>query len=79
MSNVAYPHPLFVSPLLTPLPKLSTLLREFPKVAPLLRQMSPDAASCFKGSRQTQLPDKKLLQAKLHEFYLANMATGDEE
>jgi len=23
---------------------------------------------------QTQLPDKKLLQAKLHEFYLLNIA-----
>jgi type I restriction enzyme S subunit len=27
---------------------------------------------------QTQLPDKKLLQAKLHEFYLLNIAQGEE-
>jgi hypothetical protein len=26
---------------------------------------------------QTQLPDKKLLQAKLHEFYLQNAPEGD--
>jgi hypothetical protein len=46
-------------------PILSTLLREFPKVSPLVTQ--------------TQLPDKKLLQAKLHEFYLANVGEGDAE
>ena len=27
---------------------------------------------------QTQLPDKKLLQAKLHEFYLLNIAQGEQ-
>ena len=28
---------------------------------------------------QTQLPDKKLLQAKLHEFYALNLAEGEKE
>lgn len=27
---------------------------------------------------QTQLPDKKLLQAKLHEFYLQNVVEEEE-
>ncbi|WP_281258811.1 hypothetical protein [Limnohabitans curvus] len=44
-----------------------------------MRQIRLDAASLFKNSRQTQLPDKKLLQAKLHEFYLANVGEGDAE
>ena len=79
MSCLSYPAPQLVSPLLTLLPKISTLLREFPKVAPMVRQIPPDAASWFKGSRQTQLPDKKLLQAKLHEFYLANVGKGDAD
>lgn len=79
MSDLAYPHPQSVSALLTLFPKISTLLREFPKVAPVVRQISPDAASWFKGSRLTQLPDKKLLQAKLHEFYLANVGMGEKE
>jgi hypothetical protein len=69
MSCLAYPAP----------PILSTLLREFPKLSPLVRQIRLDAASLFKNSRQTQLPDKKLLQAKLHEFYLANVGKGEEE
>lgn len=69
MSDLAYPGSQLVSALLTLLPKLSALLR----------QIRPDAASWFKGSRQTQLPDKKLLQAKLHEFYLANMGKGEVE
>ena len=60
-------------------PILSTLLREFPKLSPLVRQIRLDAASLFKNSRQTQLPDKKLLQAKLHEFYRANMGEGEAE
>ncbi len=79
MSDLVYPGSQIVSPLLTLLPKLSPLAREFPKVVPLVRQIPPDAASWFKGSRQTQLPDKKLLQAKLHEFYLANVGKGEAE
>ncbi|WP_255417082.1 hypothetical protein [Limnohabitans sp. MMS-10A-192] len=42
-----------------------------------MRQIHPDAVSLFKGNDQIQLPDKKLLQAKLHEFYLANVGEGD--
>jgi len=79
MSDLVYPGPQLVSALLTLLPKLSTLLREFPKVAPPVRQIPPGVARWFKGSRQTPLPDKKLLQAKLHEFYLANVGEGDAE
>lgn len=79
MTDLTYPAPQSVSALLTLLPKRSPLVREFPKVAPLVRQIPPDAASLFKDSRQTQLPDKKLLQAKLHEFYLANVAAGEAE
>ena len=69
MSDFVYPGPQFVSALLTLLPKVS----------PLVRQIHPDAASLLKNSRQTQLPDKKLLQAKLHEFYRANMCEGEAE
>ena len=69
MSDLAYPAPQLVSPLLTQLTKLS----------PLVRQIHPDAASLFNDCRQTQLPDKKLLQAKLHEFYVANEGKGDAE
>ena len=69
MSDLAYPALQLVSPLLTQLPKLS----------PLVRQIHPDAASLFKYSRQAQWPDKKLLQAKLHEFYLANVGEGNAE
>ena len=79
MSNFVYPGPQFVSALLTLLPKLSALLREFLKLSPLVRQILPDAASLFKSSGQTQWPDKKLLQAKLHEFYLANVGKGEAE
>ncbi|PUE08851.1 hypothetical protein B9Z51_07895 [Limnohabitans sp. T6-5] len=39
----------------------------------LSRSLSPALVALY----QTQLPDKKLLQAKLHEFYLANL--GDRE
>jgi len=35
----------------------------------LSRSLSPAMIAEY----QTQLPDKKLLQAKLHEFYLLNM------
>ena len=69
MSDLAYPAPQLVSPLQT----------QLPKVSPLVRQIHPDAASLFKGCRQTQLQHKKLLQAKLHEFYLANVGEGDAE
>ena len=67
MSDLAYPAPQLVSALLTLLPIVS----------PLVRQIHPDAASLLKNSRQTQLPDKKLLQAKLHVFYLANVGKGE--
>ena len=39
----------------------------------LSRSLSPALVAKY----QTQLPDKKLLQAKLHEFYAANSADGD--
>ena len=63
------------------------------KVSAVLTQTHPDAFSVFKDSYlvefldlpaliaeyQTQLPDKKLLQAKLHEFYqLDVVGRGDE-
>jgi len=41
----------------------------------LSRSLSPALVAQY----QTQLPDKKLLQAKLHEFYLANLGEGDAE
>ena len=41
----------------------------------LSRSLSPALVAQY----QTQLPDKKLLQAKLHEFYLANMGEGEAE
>lgn len=40
----------------------------------LSRSLSPALVAQY----QTQLPDKKLLQAKLHEFYAANSGSGDE-
>ena len=39
----------------------------------LSRSLSPALVAQY----QTQLPDKKLLQAKLHEFYVANIGEGD--
>ena len=39
----------------------------------LSRSLSPALVAHY----QTQLPDKKLLQAKLHEFYAANVGEGD--
>jgi predicted nuclease of restriction endonuclease-like (RecB) superfamily len=39
----------------------------------LSRSLSPAMIAEY----QTQLPDKKLLQAKLHEFYLLNIAQGE--
>ena len=41
----------------------------------LSRSLSPALVAQY----QTQLPDKKLLLAKLHEFYLANVGEGDVE
>lgn len=41
----------------------------------LSRSLSPAMIAEY----QTQLPDKKLLQAKLHEFYLMNLAEDDKE
>jgi predicted nuclease of restriction endonuclease-like (RecB) superfamily len=41
----------------------------------LSRSLSPSLIAEY----QTQLPDKKLLQAKLHEFYLQNVAEGGDE
>jgi predicted nuclease of restriction endonuclease-like (RecB) superfamily len=41
----------------------------------LSRSLSPALVAKY----QTQLPDKKLLQAKLHEFYLANVGEGEAE
>jgi hypothetical protein len=76
MSCLAYPSPQLVSPPVTPFRKLSTLSRELPKVSPLVLPTHPDAV---RVSCQTQLPEKKLLQAKLHEFYLANVGDGDAE
>ena len=40
----------------------------------LSRSLSPALVAQY----QTQLPDKKLLQAKLHEFYAASSGDGDE-
>jgi RecB family endonuclease NucS len=41
----------------------------------LSRSLSPALVAQY----QTQLPDKKLLQAKLHEFYWANVGEGEAE
>jgi len=41
----------------------------------LSRTLSPAMIAEYK----TQLPDKKLLQAKLHEFYLQNVVEEDED
>ena len=41
----------------------------------LSRTLSPAMIAEY----QTQLPDKKLLQAKLHEFYMLNLAQGEGE
>ncbi|WP_194945213.1 hypothetical protein [Limnohabitans sp. DM1] len=51
-----------------------------------IRKTSIKSMSCVNNyilssvdCRQTLWPDKKLLQAKLHEFYLANVGEGDAE
>jgi predicted nuclease of restriction endonuclease-like (RecB) superfamily len=41
----------------------------------LSRSLSPALVAQY----QNQLPDKKLLQAKLHEFYLANVGEGEAQ
>ncbi|MCE1180869.1 MAG: DUF1016 domain-containing protein, partial [Rhodocyclales bacterium] len=41
--------------------------------------LSRSASPALVAQYQTQLPDKRLLQAKLHEFYVANIAAGEEE
>ena len=41
----------------------------------LSRTLSPELIAEY----QTQLPDKKLLQAKLHEFYLQNTVEGEDQ
>ena len=79
MSDLAYRNSPILSTLLRELPKVSPLLTPLQKLSPLVRQIPPDAASLFKGCHQTQLQHKKLLQAKLHEFYLANVGEGDAE
>jgi predicted nuclease of restriction endonuclease-like (RecB) superfamily len=40
--------------------------------------LSRSLSAAMIAQYQTQLPDKKLLQAKLHEFYMLNMAGMDE-
>ena len=79
MIDLVYSDTPILSTLLREFPKVSPLVTQLPKVSPLVRQIHPDAASLFKGNDQTQLPDKKLLQAKLHEFYLANVGEGAAE
>jgi hypothetical protein len=54
-------------------PKLSTLLRELPWSSN--RSLSPALITDY----QTRLPDKKLLQAKLHEFYIQNAQQEDKQ
>lgn len=39
--------------------------------------MSRSLSPAMIAEYQTQLPDKKLLQAELHEFYLLNIAEGE--
>jgi hypothetical protein len=73
------PAPQFVTALLTLLQKVPPLVSQLPKVSPLVRQIHPDAVSLVKSNDQTQLRGMKLLQAKLHEFYLANMGEGEVE
>lgn len=64
-----------------------------PKVSPLVRQLHPEAVNLFKDAYalsrslspamiaeyETQLPDKKLLRAKLHEFYQLLAPPDDDD
>ena len=64
--------------------KLSTALREKRQcVTALLAHIESTLGSSFSpalvAQYETQLPDRKLLQAKLHEFYLANVGEGEGE
>jgi hypothetical protein len=64
--------------------KHSTVLTEKRQfVTALLAQIESTLGRSFSpalvAQYQTQLPDKKLLQAKLHEFYLANLGEGEVE
>lgn len=64
------------------LEKRSTALREIrPIVSALLTRfestLSRAIPPALVAQYHTQLPDKKLLQAKLHEFYLANAGEGE--
>jgi hypothetical protein len=79
VSNLAYRDSPILSTLLREFPKVSPLVTQLPKLSPLVQQIHPEVASLFNDCRQTQLPDKKLLQAKLQEFYLANAGEGDSE
>lgn len=65
------------------LEKLSAAMREMhPFVSARLTRfeyaLSRSLSPALVAQYQTQLPDKKLLQAKLHEFYAANSGIGDE-
>lgn len=67
-------------PLTASLEKLSTALREIREmVSALLTPFESTLSRHFSlvTQYQAQLPDKKLLQAKLHEFYAANCGKGD--
>lgn len=62
---------------------LSTVLREIPQIVSALLTQFEDALSrtlapALVAQYETPLPDTKLLQAKLHEFYMANCGNGDE-
>jgi hypothetical protein len=52
-------------------PELSSLLKELPRSSNLhiLTKTSRSLSPVLVAEYQTRLPDKKLLQAKLHEFY----------
>lgn len=54
--------------------KLSTLLRELPWSSNLYHPLSPALIAEY----QTRLPDKTLLQSKLHEFYALNVGDGEQ-
>lgn len=79
MSNLAYRDTPILSTLLREFPKVSPLVTQLPKLSPLVRQIHPHVASLCNDRRQSQLPDKKLRQVKLHEFYGANVGEGEAE
>ena len=53
--------------------------REFYLRVAIQERWSKRLSPALIAEYQTQLPDKKLLQSKLHEFYLQNAAVPDEE